>query len=80
MEIPYEFNGATGNSQPHGVVVGEGRVLVFTAGKVIGGTLGPPDPQEPTAAPRQRRRPDRAHARGRPGSSCPPAGGVDRTC
>ena len=24
MEIPYEFNGSTGNSQPHGVVVGEG--------------------------------------------------------
>ena len=33
MEIPYEFNGSTGNSQPHGVVVGEGRALVFTAAR-----------------------------------------------
>ncbi len=47
MEIPYEFNGSTGNSQPHGVVVGEGHALVFTAGKVIGGTWVRKTPKSP---------------------------------
>jgi hypothetical protein len=38
MEMNYEFSRTTGNSQPHGVTTGRGRVLVYTAGHVIGGT------------------------------------------
>lgn len=37
LEISYEFSTSTGNSRPHGVVVGEGRALVFTAGNLIDG-------------------------------------------
>ena len=37
LEIPYEFSTSSGNSRPHGVSVGMGRALVFTAGHVIDG-------------------------------------------
>jgi hypothetical protein len=37
MEINYEFSTSTGNSRPHGVSVGQGGALVFTAGNVIEG-------------------------------------------
>ena len=38
MEIRYEFNPGSGNSQPHGILAGEGRLLVLTDGHAIGGT------------------------------------------
>ena len=47
MEIPYEFNPSSGNSRPHGVTVGEGRALVFTAGKAIGGKWVRATPKSP---------------------------------
>lgn len=47
IEIEYEFSRTTGNSRPHGVTTGEGRLLVFTAGQVIEGRWSRPTRTHP---------------------------------